>query len=334
MVENFSQEQIDEIIDLYKTNTPIDEIIAKFDTNEHYIRLILKENSIDRKYNSWSQELYDRIIFLYQNGKTQKEIQYDLNCGACVAKTVEKQGIQRRTYSEANRKYYRNSFYFDNIDTPNKAYILGLIYQDGNNYTWGNKHCLTISLQEEDYNILQRVKEELEYEGPIRSVQLHEKNPNHKNQYILAITDEHISRSLKDLGVVERKSLVLTFPEFLRPDLLRHFVRGYFDGDGCVCYDYKRNKCTSSIVGTKEFCTSLSNIMKQMFINCHIVKPRPDLDSNTYVLMFGGNKSSYAFLSWLYEDCDMKLERKYKRYLDFCEKYKNVKSCESNELVK
>lgn len=43
---------------------------------------------------------------------------------------------------------------------------------------------------------------------------------------------------LKQLGCIERKSLILKFPteEQVPFDLLHHFIRGYFDGDGSIFY--------------------------------------------------------------------------------------------------
>jgi intein/homing endonuclease len=35
-------------------------------------------------------------------------------------------------------------------------------------------------------------------------------------------------------GCVEKKSLILQFPKDLSQELISHFVRGYFDGDGCI----------------------------------------------------------------------------------------------------
>lgn len=326
MDNNFSQEQIDKIIELYKNNVNIEDIMLEFNAKEHFIREVLKENKLDRNYNIWTDELYKRLIDLYNAKNTLGQISYDLLVAeTSISKILKKKDVELRTYSENNRRYNRNSNYFDNINTPNKAYILGLIYADGNNYIWGNKHCLTISLQERDHDLLERVRCELEYEGPLRFVPLHDKNENYMNQYTLVITDEYMCKQLKKIGVVERKSLVLTFPTFLRPDLIRHFVRGYFDGDGNIFYDKSRNKWHSSIVSTLEFCTSVSNILSSMFVKNNIYKPKHYGDHNTYVLQTCGNLSTYKFMSWLYKDCDIKLERKYQSYLDFCEMYTNPK---------
>ena len=65
----FTQEEIDDIINLYKNQVNIDDIINKYDTEEHYIREILKKNEIDRHYNIWSEELYERGFYLYSQKK-------------------------------------------------------------------------------------------------------------------------------------------------------------------------------------------------------------------------------------------------------------------------
>lgn len=322
----FSQEQVDKIVDMYTAGIDVDSIISELNTEEHFIREILKDKQLDRHYNYWTDELYSRGIKLYKSGKTNLQIAYDLLVSENgFSKVLKKKEIEKRTYSEANRKYKRNSEYFDNINTPNKAYILGLIYADGNNYIWGNKHCLTISLQEDDYNLLEQIRLELEYEGPLRFDELSKKNPKHKNQYILSITDEHMCNQLKKIGVVERKSLRLTFPTFLRPDLIRHFVRGYFDGDGCVSRIERTRKWHTLTAGTYEFCSSLSLILNSMFVNNNVRQPKQSEGKNTYIISTSANLSTYKFLSWLYQDCDMKMPRKYNRYLQLCEEYAEPK---------
>lgn len=58
MIHNFSQEQVKEIIRMYKEGIDIDSIIEFFGTDEHNIRCVLKENQIDRVYNTFEDELY------------------------------------------------------------------------------------------------------------------------------------------------------------------------------------------------------------------------------------------------------------------------------------
>lgn len=320
----FNEKQQEEIINDYVNNVNIDDIIKKYNTDERSIRTILKEKQIDRQYNTFSEELYKRIIELYDQRKyTQKRIRDDLLISDCgINKTLKRNGIRKRTYSENNRIFDRDQHYFDKIDTPNKAYTMGLIYADGNNFTKHN--ALTISLQESDKKVLERIKDELKYEGQLRRRNLSEKNKNYKNQVFLNINDEYISKRLEELGVVDAKSLILTFPEWLDKTLYSHFIRGYFDGDGSVSVLNSRFNpnnliCRINIAGTLEFCTSVRNILNSLNIKTYIYHPKQCGESNTYVLCATSNEGSYNFLTWIYNEADIKIERKYQKYLTYKE---------------
>lgn len=319
----FSQKDKEQIIKMYKNQESIDSIIVYFQCREKDIRVILKENYLDRAKNQkFSKELENRIITMHQNNKLHKEISNELLVSSSgINKVLDRNNIPRMSASMRNQKYDRNSFYFDDIDTPNKAYILGLLYADGN---LSRKNQIIISLQEEDGYIIKQIKNELEYTGNIAYVDLKKKSPKWKNQYRLAINDSHMAKELINKGLVYAKSLVLQFPDFLSSELTSYFIRGYYDGDGNIWYDNKRNKCQVSICGTNEMIQGLSIVLTKLNIKHNIYSPKQCKRHNTFVLRTCGNKSSYAILSWLYKDASMKILRKYNYYLNFCEKYNKV----------
>lgn len=307
------------IIRMYKNGICVDDMMSELHCEERYIRTVLKENSVDRRYNFFSHELYERIIFLYQKGFSLKRICNDLIVTETgISHTLKRNGIQKRSYSENNRKYSLDEHYFDSIDCQNKAYLLGLLYADGCNHI--EHHSVTLTLQESDLSVVEFMKEELNYGGPIRFNELTKKNPNHKNQYILCINSEYLSQKLCELGVINAKSLVLTFPRWLDRSLYSSFVRGYFDGDGCVYYDTKRNKCQTQTVGTRDMCDNISKILHEFGCKNNIKHPKI-CNPNTFIVSTCGNKSSLAFLSWMYDNADFYMERKYQKYLYFKEQY-------------
>ena len=316
----FTTEEEKRIIDMYQNDVCIDEIISIFGVQERDIRSILKNNSIDRVYNSFSEELYDRIVKLYKDGNTQDYICEQLLIrDRCITKTLRRRGEHIRTYSENNRRYSLNEHYFDNIDSPSKAYLLGMLYADGCNHT--DHYSITLSLQECDKEVVKFMKSEVEYEGPLRIIELKKKNPKYQNQCRICINDQHMSLQLERLGVVQAKSLIIKFPDFISGELMPHFVRGYFDGDGSINYDEKRQKCHTKIAGTKEFCDKVSEILTSMNCKHNMVHPKQCKDSNTYVLQTCGNKSSLKLLSWLYDNDEFHMDRKYQKYLYAKEKY-------------
>ena len=164
------------------------------------------------------------------------------------------------------------------------------------------------------------MKNELKYSGPIRINKLHDKNTRYKNQCILCINSTYMSERLEQLGVVNSKSLVLTFPKWLDKSLEKHFIAGYFDGDGCVFYDEKRHKCQTQTVGTLDMCNNISRILTELGCKNNIKHPKQCKD-NTYVLQTSGNKSSLKFLDYMYNNDEFRMNRKYQKYLYFKEKY-------------
>jgi len=112
-------------------------------------------------------------------------------------------------------------------------------------------------LQEEDKEILKKFSDKL-YDGKEFLYFIKGRKTN-KNQYGLTLHNKHISTKLNQLGCVAKKSLILKFPEWLiDSELQRHFIRGYFDGDGCISSSQRKNRnCIAyyfSIVSTKDFC--------------------------------------------------------------------------------
>lgn len=333
-MKKFNEDETKKIIDMYLETKDIEKMMDVFDCDEHDLRVVLKENKVDRNRNHFSKELYQRIKYLYtRDDKHPKDVCYDIiikNCALNII--VDRMGLKRK----GKKIYYRNSHYFDNIDTPNKAYILGLIYADGCNDV--KRHHLTISLQERDKLILESIKKELEYEGPLLFNPIHERNSKRMNVYSLSIADVQISEQLNEKGVFQAKSLILKFPDCVPNELLRHFVRGYFDGDGCV---YTSSDCYGNIyyrtevVGTYDFCCKLSGILKSFGCN-NSFKHIKGKHENTYRLRTSANRSTYKFLHWMYDSADLKLNRKNKKYLDLCNSYQfsHINLNQSNELIK
>lgn len=129
------------------------------------------------------------------------------------------------------RKYKVNENYFEDINSHEKAYILGFIYADGYN----GEDTLELAQNMEREDVLIHIKKALETDQEIKYYV--------PNKGTLNIYSKKICSDLANLGAIRNKSLVLQFPTFLPEDLMCSFILGYFDGDGCV-WDGKRKKMT------------------------------------------------------------------------------------------
>ena len=77
-----------------------------------------------------------------------------------------------------------------------------------------------------------------------------------------AIYSSILYKDLFDLGCVDRKSLCLQWPTYLPQEFSNHFIRGYFDGDGCIQFKPASLDYRVSFVGTYSFLTSLRAVIK------------------------------------------------------------------------
>ena len=127
--------------------------------------------------------------------------------------------------------------------------------------------------------------------------------------------NKHWCERLSELGCVPNKSLVLKFPDYLSDDMLPHFIRGYFDGDGYIV-DAKSGYYRINLTSTKDFCISVQNIVFNLFgMNSHIY-PASNKNGITSVLTLSKKHDIKTFLDWIYKDAELYLERKYKRYIE------------------
>ena len=220
-----------------------------------------------------------------------------------------------KTMSELRRKYSLNESYLDVLDCEEKAYFLGFMYADGcvcDDYT------INLGLQESDFSILEKFKKNLQSSRPIAFGK--RKMDNHKNMNILALNSMKLSKRLIELGCTPRKSLTLKFPtsDQVPEHLIRHFIRGYFDGDGSIYISKTRVStltCYCCVVSTLEFCNKIKQIIKtKLGINCNISKRFKESDTTTRQLRISGNKQIKLFLDWIYIDSTIYLERKFNKY--------------------
>ena len=259
----------------------------------------------------FTREQLDEIIYQYTKlNKSAFSLEKMFNCCAgTIIKNLKLEGIKLRTQKESTTKYSLNENFFNEIDTEEKAYFLGLMYADGCIKT--KQWEINISLQEEDKYIIERFCKALETDRPLYFCPPNKKFPHRKNQYRLIIKNKVMFNNLISLGVTPRKSLTLKFPteEQVPKNLLSHFIRGYFDGDGCVMLtkpQYKTNfrSKTFGFVGTLDFLTNLHKILLNINIGSigkNICKVK---DKEIYRLKYGGNQIAKIFQDYIYKDSD------------------------------
>jgi len=198
---------------------------------------------------------------------------------------LRRSGYTSRLRTDSTKHYGLNENFFDNIDSESKAYFLGLLYADG--YNNEQLKSFTLCLGEGDKNILTQFNQVLESNRSLKyRIRKNEEN-NFQNTYTLNVVNKHMSEQLALLGCVQAKTFKIKFPEWLDENLWRHFIRGYFDGDGCV------SGATFSLCGTEEFLLRIQEIfIKELGLTkTKLVKRHKERKNNITSLRYIGYKN-------------------------------------------
>jgi hypothetical protein len=231
-----------------------------------------------------------------------------------ISRILEKNGIPRRSNKINSKKYDLDEDYFEVIDTEDKAYWLGFIYADG--YISKNsdgRYSFGVSLAAIDKDHLEKLRNSLSSNHVIYDYTSNLGFSGNCSYSRLLIWNAKLVEDLKNHGVVEHKSNILTPPNLLE-NLIPHFIRGYIDGDGSIslskgCYRLR-------VLGTTEILDYIKSYIEENSrckIHKYFKRHEQDVVSNIDI---GGNFQTLEVLDLFYKDAKIYLERKYNRYLD------------------
>ena len=307
-----------QIIELYQSGLGSDTISKQFDIHPNTVLKILKQAGIERrpilrKKIQISDE--PKIVEMYQQGLSAPEIAHQFGVAhTLILRYLEKNGIDRRSAEECHRIYPIREDFFDVIDTQEKAYFLGFLYADGGNNKDAN--FVRVDLARKDKDILEKLASLIYLEEPLQHIKDQNREKEYKGQKVIYhtsyfnINSKYICHKLEELGCPAAKSLVITFPKWLvDPELQRHFIRGYYDGDGGVSLtDVKERGAHTRMVSTFEFCQSMHKIISKE-TGIQFGEPYNDVDDkNVYSIHLSGNRQVVHFLDWLYKNATIYLD--------------------------
>lgn len=252
------------------------------------------------------------IVEAFHSGKTVAEIVRELKTTRRAVPQVLK---EFELPTKRKNRYHLNENYFKEIDTPEKSYWLGLIASDG---CITSKNYFAIALKDKD--LLERLKDALEFTGDVYI-------PKTKKgtYYRINFSSKIMCDDLRRHGIKENKSKSYDKLPNIRKGLIRHFIRAYFDGDGCISSSvstthingkkYKNNNYQAYIVATEGFCKEFQKLLyEETGYECRIKDSRtPEMK---YAKIFD-NQCLYDFYWYIYHNCDLYLERKHDKWKEF-----------------
>ena len=205
------------------------------------------------------------------------------------------------------KKYYYNENSFQEPISSEALYWLGFLYADGCMFKrkTGDSFVCNLALSQNDKSHVEKFKNFINTNKPIGMY----KNAA-SGLASLSINNKIITSRLLKLGLIPRKSLIIQFPKFLdnNPNV-NHFIRGYFDGDGCICEKKDKNKTHLhfTIVGTSNMMEKFMDIFVK---ELNIFRRKIIQNGKVYNLHINRTEDIKKVRQFLYKDATVFMDRK------------------------
>lgn len=269
-------------------------------------RLSIPRSTVTRWFHQFDVSSQDSHRF------TNKNL---LNVGS-VKGPRAKPRVKKQVVSLVNEDFFKTW-------TLEMAYVLGYFVADGCMFInpRGSRYIEFVSIDKE---LIKNVRKEIDSKHLLS--EFFKKNPNSKKQYRIQIGSKEMFQDLINLGFMPRKSMKIRLPK-MPEECFASFVRGYFDGDGCVSFCTFRRKARNNKIGhaLHSLFTSGSRLfLEELWVE---LKSRTNIkggslikkQGNAFELSFSKNDSKELF-TFMYNDIENRLFLK-RKYIKFKEAF-------------
>ena len=217
-------------------------------------------------------------------------------------------------YKKKIDNYFLDENWLDVIDNEFKAYFLGIMMSDGYIST---ENRLGLRLKKDDDYFVKEIFSHFSKGYGLKSKGI-------------TLTSKILQSKLIDYGIIRNKTnFELSIPK-IDKNLIRHFIRGYFDGDGSISILKNKKYCQVYI------CSVSKNVLLEMkkFLEEHSIQTKIYTEFRTnkkykirnkefsnckdmHTLRVEKHENLLKFYEFLYKECNIKLQRKYDKYKQY-----------------
>ena len=296
------------------------------------LKRFFDENDIPNKKMGIQLKDYEPIFNLYLSGLTLQQIHdnyYPQYTSDQINYICREKGITRPNGKVA----ILNHNYFDNIDSEEKAYFLGLLTADGNiqhHIKKGNSWTITLELMKDDKYLVEQFGKAVESDKQVKEYVnnsgFQKKNGKPHVECRLTLSSSHMAKTLiEKYGIVPNKSLVLNILPQLSDIYMPHYIRGYMDGNGSITYHtekYGLKKPRILIYGTHEYCDKINHYITS--VN-HIKENKIYDQKKEQVSFIGFNTINdiEIIYGYLYSDATIYMKRKKEKLEKLISEYRD-----------
>lgn len=307
------QEQ-NRIIQTYNKYLNITEVAKQTHHKITTVSKVLHNHNIDiklglQKYVPTEQDI-QIVKEILDNHQSYKAAARAIHKDVTIVKRIAQENNIIYDYRPYNKNLKHN--FFSVIDTPQKAWLLGFLFTDGSVRQLGeHNYQIRLSIQREDEEIINQIKQWLNIDTKTRY-----DNREKKKACGIEVNSTQMFKDLAVYGIVPNKTCITKglsldkIPSYLQKD----YIRGLFDGDGGISFTGNISEISCDF--TSYFYETVQEF--QNFIDMNIGKTQHNKiikSNNKSRCSWRGRQQTLKILSWLYDDAEVFLKRKYDKYL-------------------
>ena len=160
---------------------------------------------------------------------------------------------------------------------------------------------------EYDKEILEDINKAIGSNRPLTYLKTNMSRYSKIGQFSISISNRKIATKLYELGMRSKNNIPAQIPSHLR----HHFIRGVFDGDGCISISRKRKSGEVHFMGEYSL---LKEIMEELSLHSIDILSEPKFIRNIYRIRKSGNNNIRKIYNYLYNDATIYLKRKYDKF--------------------
>jgi hypothetical protein len=127
----------------------------------------------------------------------------------------------------------------------------------------------------------------------------------------LVIYKKRITDALLKYGCKPNKSLDMSIPVGIPNGYISHFIRGFYDGDGCISWRVRNKYMCVAITGQENICQWISEALPGIHMSQQSVR-----DNGTINMYIWSQSGIAMFMNYIYQDAELWLPAKKDKYLN------------------
>ena len=244
------------------------------------------------------EEKREKVIGLYGSGASISKVSSVLGCSYSAARNLL---IREGKHRPNSREYSVNDSFFESMTDEMSCYWLGFIVADGCILT--GRNSLKIQLSTRDINHLYLFKKDIQAESPVKSYEY-----KGRGYCRITVTSKQLVQRLSEFGVVPNKTSHEEWDpieEVIDEEMMGHFIRGVFDGDGCWCVGTRGQVYFDLVSASINFVNGFRYYFARRGVKLYLRN-----QNNAFYLRTGNAASCYRIYKMMYGDCSRLLIRK------------------------